>query len=488
MQLRKLIALCLIPILLCGCQSAPDENVVISKNDGSFDINVIQSATKPSEVLSESSATYPSNEAPFSQAIQYTDTFFSTDDTVQFTLTIDNEVTNSSMPVVEVSPHFLTEEDAKRVAYVLFGERDYYEAEPRFAPVYSKADILEKLARWAPYGGDPSVDSYIKKYTVLLESAPADNPHMPCQWEYKKETFYYESPDNASAADTSNDNDDIRASVKVNGIPYIYDVATRNRTDFKLNNIYAYPYDGLSPRSIDYQIFQHQLCQTDKPDAKTIAAVQEKAETMLEQMELGEWVVDECSLETVDYYDVPEYIIHVNAVPAFQGVAASRKPQLTNLKSTSAYASNYYLTDVQLALNANGDIVNFSLYSPVDVKEIINEDVQVLPMDEVIQLAKKQFTLSDYYEYDHLKLIESIQEELSCQVEIGYIDYGLTRVKVPNTDESYYYVPAVVFYGNIQFCGKGTGNIYDVEAPYEWGFPLLTLNAIDGTVINSTNQ
>lgn len=32
------------------------------------------------------------------------------------------------MPVVMVSPDFLSEEDAKRVANVLFGEVDYYES------------------------------------------------------------------------------------------------------------------------------------------------------------------------------------------------------------------------------------------------------------------------------------------------------------------------------------------------------------------------
>lgn len=501
MQIRNIIVLSLISLLLCGCQSAPDEHSVISKNDGSFDINVIQSATESSntpkdldEVPETQSceATEESDNVLLSsnpvKTLQYSDSFSSTDNTVQFILEIDNEILDLPMPVVEVTPHVLTSEDARRVASALFGKADFYEAEPRFAPTYSKSDIQEKLARWIPYGGDPSVDAFIKEYTLLQETAPVENPHTPCQWEFKKESYYYESQEDVLQSDTSNDNDNIRASVKANGIPYIYDVATRNRSDFKLNNIYAYPYDGMSPKSIDQLIFQQQMCETDEPDAVTIAAIQKKAETMLAQMALGEWVVDECYTETVDFIDSTGYIIYVNAVPAFHGVPAIRIPQLTNLKSTSTYASNYYLSDVHFAFSSNGDLVDFSLYSPVDVKQTINENVLVLPMDDIMQIAKKQLTLTDYYEYDRLKLLDVTQEQLSCQVSLGHISYGLSRVKVPNTDESYYYVPAVTFYGNIQYTGSESGNIFYLDAPYEWGFPLLSVNAVDGTVINTTNQ
>lgn len=65
--------------------------------------------------------------------------------------------------------------------------------------------------------------------------------------------------------------------------------------------------------------------------------------------------------------------------------------------------------------------------------------------------------------------------------------YGLTRVKVPNTDESYYYMPAIIFWGDIQFQGENTGNVYDVESGFNSAFPLLILNAVDERVINSTN-
>lgn len=499
MSMDKKVILTLFVILtfLTACQKSSVSNAEVGNNGTSADIGEIQTEMK-SDDLDNDPETQPNVEATVTenvqtsskpmQSVQYSDAFSSADGTVQFTMEIDDEVLDVPMPEVLVAPHFLTAEDARRIAGVLFGEADFYEAEPRFAPIYSKEDIQEKLARWEPYAGDPSVDAYIQEYSTLQETAPLENPHTPCQWEFKKESFYYEVEEDVLKSDISDENDNIRASVKVDGIPYIYDVATRNRSDFKLNNIYAYPYDGMSSLSIDQQIFQRQLCETDEPDEDTIATIQKKAETMLTQMEMGEWVVDECYVETVDFSDNLGYAIHVNAVPAFQGVPATRIPQLTSLRNTSEEASNYYLSDVHFAFSANGELVDFSLYSPVDVKQVINESVAVLPMTEIMQIAKNLFTRTDYYEYDRLKLLDVTQEKLSCQVSIGHISYGLSRIKVPETDESYYYVPAVTFYGNIQYTGNETGNVYSIDAPYEWGFPLLSLNAVDGTVVNSANR
>lgn len=64
------------------------------------------------------------------------------------------------------------------------------------------------------------------------------------------------------------------------------------------------------------------------------------------------------------------------------------------------------------------------------------------------------------------------------------MEYALSRVKVPNTDESYYYIPCVFLRGDIEIVGAETGTAYYSKTNQE----LLTLNAVDGTIINSTNE
>lgn len=488
--------------LLCGCQKSPNTQSVISKNDGSFDINIIQSATQENTNPStqtgdheginrtETSETIPNN------IFQYKAQFPSTDGTVLFSMDIHEEFTDVPMPVVEVVPHQLTEADAKRVAETLLGSGDYYEADPMFAETLCKEEIQTKIDRWLAYEGSAGIDrdvflnarnKFIEQYTLMMESAPEENTDPLCQWTYKKATYYVEAPEDAAKMNTSNDNDEIVARITVNGVPYRYSVSKRDASDFKLNNIYVEINDGNSPWSADYYIFRNQLCATEKPGQDDIDAAVKKASDTLDQMQLGEWFIDEYYVETFDR-EPSEHTIIVSAVPIFENVPVLRRPQLTNLKSKETYASNYYLSNVKFTFNFSGDLVAFEMYSPVDVTSIINANVQTLSFDELIERSKNHLALCDYYEYDYLGCLYSGIEDYNCYVNVTEVKYGLTRVKVPNTDESYYYVPSMIFWGSVQFEGKESGEVYDMEAELGEINPLLILNAIDGSVINATNE
>lgn len=499
--IRLLIGLT-VGFLLSGCQKSPDKESVISKNDGSFDISIIQSATQEStqtnvqdgdcENIEDATIVSPIRNNSF----QHEALFPSTDGTVLFSMDIHEEFTDAPMPVVEVVPHQLTEADAKRVAETLLGSGDYYEADPMFAETLCKEEIQTKIDRWLAYKGSAGIDkelflssrnNYIEQYTLMMESAPEENTDSLCQWAYRKATYYVEAPEDAAKMNTSNDNDEIVAKTKVNGIPYRYSVSTRDASDFKLNNIYVEINDGNSPWSADYYIFRNQLCATEKPTQENIDAVVKKASDMFNQMQLGEWFIDEYYVETFDR-ESTEYTIIVSAVPIFENVPVLRRPQLTNLKSKETYASNYYLSNVKFTFNISGDLVAFEMYSPVDVTSIINANVQTLSFDELIERAKNHLALSDYYEYDYLGCLYSGIEDYNCYVNVTEAKYGLTRVKVPNTDESYYYVPSMIFWGSVQFEGKESSEVYDMEAELGEINPLLILNAIDGSVINATNE
>lgn len=480
------IILVALTLFMSACQANPGSKIVNSKNDGSFDASVIISAQEhhnPDET----------------QELVYEEQFTSTDGSIEYYLRIDTTINAGDMPVVQVSPHYISEDDAERVAYTLFENVEYYEAEPMFDPVYSKNEIREKLARWSSYTtqdaitqlyGEERTDTaeivkrFIEKYTELYETAPEENPHLGCQWEYKKESFYYEAESVASTLDTSNENDNIQATATIDGIHYLYKVSRRDNDDYKLNNISLYLYDGLGPDLIDENIFRAQLCRTDEPTDESIEIAKNKAVNMLNEIGFGDWIVDQCYVETKYYGEVAEYIINVTAVPVFGGVPVIRQDQITNLKSEENYASNYYLTDASFQFSANGDIVSFILTSPVDVVDTINSNVAVMPTDKLVDIAKTNLVLRDYYEYDEFGLVEISNEELTCKVTISDIEYGLARVKVPNTDESYYYIPALAIYGVVEYMDKNSGDIYYTS---EEPILLITLNAIDGTIVNTIN-
>ena len=114
------------------------KEIVTSKNDGSFDANVVQSATENSN---------PDE----TQAVSYNETFTSTDGSVKFTLSVDEDIPFSAVPVVKVAPHYLSGDDVQRVGQALFGNAVFYEQGPFLGEIFTKDEIQRKLSFITPY-------------------------------------------------------------------------------------------------------------------------------------------------------------------------------------------------------------------------------------------------------------------------------------------------------------------------------------------------
>lgn len=483
----KRILLCILVtisvLLLCSCQNSPTSQIVTNKRTGD-------------------SQTYikGANSQDNSADLEYEDFFYSTDGTVEFRFNIEEMPVVDSTPTYEVVPHYLTETDVKRTANALFPDADFIEAPPEFDTVYSKEEIRKRLERWAPYTNNDAVyelygedrdtseivKKFIQEYSEMFETAPDERLNEPCQWTFKKESFYYDAAEKISESDTSKDDDMIQANVGFNGVEYTFQAKMRNKTDYKLNYLSAFLDSGISPDGIDKRIFSAKLCRTEKPTEEQIALVKEKAEHILTEIALGDWEVDECYLKTDYFGDTPEYTVCVNAVPVLDGIAAARCPQLdTYGNANDTYAANYFFTEARFEFSGNGELVRFRMYSPIDIYKVVNDNTKVLSNAELLAKAQKLLALSDYYQYDKSFVIDFANEAIGCTVDICKCVYQLSRIKVPNTDDHYYYVPSLQIQGNIQVFGKTSGDIYYASDAPE---TLLTLNAVDGSVINATNQ
>lgn len=479
------IGLASLLVALCGCQQSPQNSAVVSKNDGAFDENVIKVVTEPghSGIITEE---------------KREDVFYSTDGTVEFRIAVAvGEYEESrNYPVVEVVPHYLSENDVKRVAKVLFEDAELYEAEPALYPTYSQAELREKIERWSHFTNEQAasellgstnnsqetvalVKQFVENYTEMYDSAPVQDQRELCEWKFHKSSYYQVSSAEFMTRNTENENDTIAATVQRGNIHYYFDASTRDKKDFKLNNISAYLYDGIGPDMIDERIFRAWLCRTAPPTDEQVANIKKKAEEMLKQMQLGEWLVDECYVESTYYGDIAEYIVRINAVPILNGIPAIRVPQLTNLKSEETYASSYYITDAKFEFSPNGELIAFQLYSPIDIVNIVNDSVAVKSNNELMAAAKNYLELSDYYEYGFGPVVDLLDEEVNCKVNITELERNLTRVKVPNSDESYYYVPAIAFKGSVEYINPISKEVYFSSDDVT----LVTINAVDGTVI-----
>lgn len=497
-----LLVVMLISISICGCANNPINEIVTSKNDNTFDVNILQPAS--------TEITYNEN-----IVFHFAEIFCSTDGSVEFEINIEENKLNSRLPVVEVEPHYITESDAKRIANVLFENETFYEARPIFNAQYSLGDIEAYIDRWVPY---TNIDALAKlygtqdttflnevqdsvKYAIQVFQQMADKDVVTsdreiCSWEFKPESYYKYAAEELRGEDLSQDNDEITTELIHNGIPYIMCFSKRDKSDFKLNYIYAYPHSYNSPMGIDSAIFSAQLCRTEEPSDEQIDRIKEEAQDMLDRMELGDWVVDECYLQTNSIGQQTEYVIIINAVPIIEGIPAVRQPQLTYLKSDANYASNYYLSDARFQFSANGELLKFEMFSPIDIKDVINTNVATLPMDELFSKAITHLSLTDFHEYGVYgeALIEKQKaagEKFLCHVEICEMEYGMIRVKVPNSDDSYYYVPGMILCGTIDYFGKETQKLYESSGTTIWEnriVPLVALNAVDGSIIELSNE
>ncbi len=473
----------IVNVLLCSCQNNPTKQVVTSKNADDSKMHI------------EATADKQGNQGP-----EFEDVFFSTDGTVEFHFNIGQMSATEEFPIYEVVPHYLSETDVKRAAHAVFGDVEFLEAPPEFDTIYTKDEIRERIERWAPYTSDEAVyelfgeerdtarivREFIEDYNKMYETAPDQKAAIPCQWTFKKESYYYDAAEEVEKMDTSRDDDMIKATVDLGDTKYTFQARTRNKEDYKLNYISAFLDGGISPDDIDGRRMSALLCRTEEPTEDQLAQAKQKAEEILRKIDLGDWNVDQCYFETRYYGDTPEYTVFVTAVPTINGIAAARYPQLgTYGADNDSYASNYFFTDACFEFSANGELLNFRMYSPIDVYNVIENNAPILGYTELLEKTRNLLALSDYYQYDRSWVIDFVDEEIGCTVDICECLYQMSRIKVPNTDDHYYYVPSLQIRGNIQMFGKQSENVYYASDTPE---TLLTLNAVDGSVINTTNQ
>lgn len=478
-------------LMLAGCQESPATDIISSKNDGSFNSNAIISAEDVN----------PSND---SGNVSFSRNFSSTDESVHFNIAINQTIQTTQMPIVQVSSHFLTEEDAKRVATALFPDATFYEAEPPSDEKLSKNEINAKINRWSKYTNINSLKSiygdtytdlalnkfsnaikiFIENYTKMYETAPENISHVPAEWRMRKTLEYLLSQEELNGVDMSDSNDEVSVQFVVDNIPYYFTAATRNKNDFKVNMISVFISAGMGPVNLDERIFYSDLTRTAEPTQANIDMVKSQAERMLSEMNLGKWEIDECFVESQTYGDATEYTIFVNAVPVLNNVPVLRHTQLSSLKNQDGYAAEQYYTDANFAFSADGKLLSFNLFTPLETQNVVNENVKVMDITSLLEKAQKALSLTDSYAYGFGNRLPLVEENVQCTVSILDLEYGLSRIKAQGEDDAYYYVPSIILKGTAEYVGSESGNVFYTSTEPE---RILCINAVDGTIINDTN-
>lgn len=481
-RLRGALAVVMCFSTLTACAANPNRDAVTSKNDGVFEANMTNPAT-----------------APLDEQVHDTGTFTSTDGTVEYVMDLQQQIASDPLPVVEVVPHFFTGEEVKHICNVLLGDTEWREQIHEDDPQYSKSELQKKL-KWMTEianedamrtlmgdTGGPDYDfaeemdtlkRYMQYYTVMLETAPEENPRAVCDWTFKDESLYV-SP--------SYGNKVIHATTYIEDTEYHVYAVERDKGDYKLSSLSV----GLGSNRdyLDKAYLYSKLLRTDRPAQEQIEKLSEKAQSLLDQMGLGQWQVSNAEVSEELCGDTAEYTVMIRAVPVLSEAAAIYDQPIENLTSEDANASNYHTASASIYFSANGDLINFDMNSPVDIRAVVNEGAATLSMEELLNRAKDHLALTGIEETRGYYILSRYYETpVTCQVVLDQIQFGLVRVKAANQDFTYYYTPALAVYGTVKYYDKGTDN--EVDEPYLEAYaksrPLVWINAIDGSIISAS--
>lgn len=468
--------------ILTACAANPAQNFVTSKNDGVFEENIQQTA--PSVSVDEA-------------IVNRTDSFTSLDGSVEFTWNVNQTISMGAMPVIEAVPYFLTGEDAERVAKALFGDSVvFYDLGPESERQLSKTELQEKIALLSQYTNAEDLDwligeeetvshvkAWIARYTQQYETAPDENTYTLCDWTLKPANYYDDNEDEKENA--------LIATATVDGLDYIMKVNTYNQGDYQTSSIRVTLGDGSDPTYIEKTSNIAKLCITEEPTQAQIEAAQNKAQSMLNQMGLGEFTIARAFIEVRDFGDTPAYQIWIEAEPVYEGTAVLYGDFGRSYVAEELYNSEFSVSQIQFFFSANCDLISFGINSLCEVKEVKNTNVATLSMTELMEKAQNHMALYDAEAMDRFTgnalMLEALtgrsRDSLDCKVEITELEFGLARFPVPNSD-SYYYAPTVIFFGTIDYCDPETGEVVTGTGnPYGTRIQsLVVVNAVDGTI------
>ena len=468
---------------MCGCQASPEIESVVGKQNSDSD-EVLYERQRDGE-------TFPSN-------VNLSEDFSSTDGSVQFHMSISQTIGTKKMPVVEVAPRSIDSNDMERVARTLLGNVDFYDREPSSNPQFSKSQYQDMIVRLAEYsnlesmtelvGADSAADMLelfkheISQLTDAMETAPETNPHVPCDWSLKKERFYNDTEMDIGGRLLGEDDDWLVATAEKGDLGYTYMVVVRDNNDYSLNR-FNLQLGGASIDTLwDRQIYWSKLCRTGEPTQSEILAVQEKVLDLLEKMDLGKWRIANTQGEVYGEGAEPEYMLKVHAVPVLNGVPVVYGQE--NITRINDYTGAYALTQATFLMSANGDVIDMELDSPLEIKSLINENVATMSFSQLIERARHHLSLSDAGNFglpvEQQAIYENhFQEKIECNVNICNLEYGLARIMKKDSTENYYYIPALMMRGDIEYCGEKSGKVYFGSADNS----ILCINAIDGSII-----
>lgn len=466
MKIGKIIALLLAVSLLTGCSGAPSQVPPVPKET-------------PEPIIFETAAV-----GAEAQTVQTSERFTNADSTMEYTFNINQEITPAEWSVIEAIHYMATGEDARRLAEVMMPGKEFYKLRPHVAEL-SKIELQEKIDFYSQFATKEALEElyrvdypenleminyYIDLYTDQLKNAP-EKEKPSCDWKLYYEREHFNLPEEIGNRPLWEDDYCLYVVTTLHDCEMILHTWQTGRADEPYSTL------GISRNAgrgefLD-QVLRSRMLRTQAPTEEQIQALMAKAESLLNQLDLGQWKVVESEVEAEKIGDVTEYMVLLNAVPVVNGVLG----MLHNNSSS-------HQTMAHLQFSANGELYYIDIFCPIIEKADVSDQVHILPMDKVLEKARehlKSQTLMGTGKETRCKALEQEHgEKIVYKTEITDLEIRLGKMEMPETHNRYFYVPFVGFRGTSGFVGADSGTWYEGD---EEAHTLFWVYTFDGRII-----
>lgn len=482
---KYIVFIILILVISCvsACQPTPQKEIVINKNDGEL-IKVI-----------EDTANYESPQVPKSTYIE--EDFFTQNSNVHFR--IDADVTFpkvNELPVVYINPKNISQDLADRVLNILIGNNVLYkktdekvksQVEKEIESIqYNIENVYPEYKQSDPDEYEYLINrdtDYLKKLYILLETAP----ELPNEIASR----YFDAPDLSKYAGenepliengslTQEEVNEIENNA-FTGQQIIEGIADLGKADFARIEIFKYSEVNQGVWFKNGEVDKHFVYEKTVDGIDEQKALQIAIDTIKNIGIEGFRICHKGYAVTFDGgRDNQQYAYNFLFKRVINDVMVSYIGESKYKSDSTRYSEPWGDETIQVIVDDSG-ILFFKYRNPIIIDETANENVKVLPFEQVLEIFQNQMKIGYAFNDD-----EHILEQ---SVTIDRIELGLSRIARQN-HQGFMFVPAWNFYGYETYT-------YDEQQPGGWQLDennqvelkeyatsFLTINAIDGSLIN----
>ena len=466
--MKKIIALMVLAtIFMTACQPTPEREVVINKNEGVFEEALKATQTSTPEQEASPTAEPENDDDPQ----RWKDYYEKYDGKLKFT--IDAEIITydaQSYPVAKIKPYYVPIEQANKIIEALYGTLDV----PKRTKEKTKDQIQEMISQLEleikECDKEKEAERYgmmkdsLKELYELLEKAPETDVGSNYSGEYDiyKNDVYEEW-----SIVLNQDNESFNMHMVIQdptGNGYTCDIEFGN-----MGREYIVYFDDSTDRmSFD----NNPLFETVEAKAAIKAA-----DKLLKDIGVENRVLSNMQMRVYQSAagDTNSYAMHYSKV--FPGTAIPILSNYGGLASTMDAEYMDVFNPERMMVEVQGDeIIGFEWYSAYVIESILNENIELLPFEEIMANAESQLAVK----YANVNDSDAGTHFYVDKVELSYVVQP-----IKDTVYEYMLVPAWSFYGGYDYGeGRDFGNGVIKEGRYIFHNSLLSVNAVDGTVIS----